>query len=301
MLGIDWESLLVACLTALSCAVPGGFLFLRGSTMQIETVSHSILLGIVLVSLSGLAGSVFFLLLGASVTGLISVLCGEFVSSRIRAQESLVAALIFPGMFALAVILMNSFLRNSHIDLHMVLMGELATVSLDRLEWGGRDWGPAALWKAIFAIVGNVLFFGLCARRLSIAIFDPILSLTQGRPPRILQAGFMALVCVCAVAAFDVVGSILTLSLFAVPATCSFFWARRLRSFLIFSAVWSLVGTIFGFFAATKWDLSIAGCISTALGVCLFFSSLFGTYRGILWTAYLTRYCNKIAAFPLPS
>jgi manganese/zinc/iron transport system permease protein len=302
MVGIDWEVLLVACLTALACALPGGFLFLRGATMQIEAVSHSILLGIVLVSLSGFGNSVAFLLLGAAGMGLISVLAGELLSKASGAHTSLVVALIFPGMFASAVILMNSFLRNSHIDLHVVLMGELATVSLDRLEWMDREWGPVAMWKAIWALLGNILFMAAAARKLSISIFDPLLSLTLGHSPRLIHACFMAVVCLCAVAAFDVVGSILTLALFSIPATCSFFWTRRLRSFLWISCSISLMGTALGFFAAYRWDLSLAGCITTALGFCLLCSSIFGTHRGYLWTsAILTRQHTKTGVFRSPS
>lgn len=295
MAGIDWEVFLVACLTALACALPGGFLFLRGATMQLEAVSHSILLGIVLVALGGFGDSVVLLLLGAACVGLVSVLGGELISKVNGARTSVVVALIFPGMFASAVILMNTFLRNSHIDLHVVLMGELATVSLDRLEWMGRDWGSAAMWKAIWALIGNILFMTVAARRLSIAIFDPLLSITQGRSPHLIHACFMAVVCLCAVAAFDVVGSILTLALFSIPATCAFFWARRLSSFLWVSCSTSLVGTVIGFFAANRWDLSMAGCISTALGFCLLCSALFGTYRGFIWTtALMKRALNKM-------
>jgi manganese/zinc/iron transport system permease protein len=287
MLGVDWEVLLIACLTSLACAIPGGFLFLRGSTMQLEAVSHSILLGIVLVALLGFAESVFFMLVGATIIGLVFVLAGELISKLSGIRTSIVVALMFPGMFACAVILMNTFLRNSHIDLHVVLMGELAAASLDRFELFGSDLGSVALWKAIWALLGSALFTMFAVRRLSIAIFDPVLALTLGHSPYLIQACFMAVVCLCAVAAFDIVGSVLTLALFSLPATCAFFWARRLNSFLCFSCSISLAGTILGFFAAYRWNLSMAGCISTALGLFLPFSAIFGAYRGIFWTSNL--------------
>ena len=282
MVGIDWEVLLIACLTAVSCALPGGFLFLRGVTMQLEAVNHSILLGIVVVALAGFGESTSLLLLGAATVGLVSVLGGEYISEKSGARIGLVTALIFPGMFATAVILMNTFLRNSHIDLHVVLMGELATSSIERVEWLDRDLGSASTWKAIWILLWIIAFFSIAARRLAISIFDPLLSLTHGHSLRIIHASFMATVCLCAVAAFDIVGTILTLALFSIPATCAFFWVRRVSSFLWVSCVISLIGTVMGFFAAHIWDLSIAGCMSTALGICLICSALFGAYRGLL-------------------
>jgi manganese/zinc/iron transport system permease protein len=269
--------------------MPGAFLFLRGATMHLEAVSHSILLGIVLAALMGFGDSAAALLFGAAAVGLVSILGGELISKESGAHTSLVAALIFPGMFATAVILINTFLRNSHVDLHMVLMGELATASLDRLEGWGRDWGSVALWKAILALLVSFLFIALAGRRLSIACFDPILSITQGRPPHLIQGSFMAVVCLCSVAAFDAVGTILTLALFSIPATCAFFWAKRLSFFLWISCLTALAGTALGFYVAHWLDLSLAGCISTALGLCLLFSALFGTYRGMLWTTVFRR------------
>jgi manganese/zinc/iron transport system permease protein len=282
----DSETLAVACVTAVACSLTGSFLFLLKKTMQVEAIGHSVLLGIVLVFLVGFGESLVALFLGCMVSGIVTLLIGSLFSPGMRHNNPVVLALVFPGVFAIALILINVYLRNSHVDTHVILMGELAMAAFLRVEIGGHDYGPQALWKSGCALFAAASFLILFGHKASVFAFDPTLALTKGYNSKLIHCGFLILVCICAVAAFDVVGSIATLALFSVPPAAAFFWAGGVRTFQATSAVLAFFGTTAGFFAAKNWDFSMAGCISVALGIVFFVSVFFGNERGICWLRF---------------
>ena len=79
--GFDGEVLLVACACALSCAIPGSFLFLARRTMQIEAVSHAVLLGVVGAYLVR-GGDSIFLLFGSALLSAVLAIQGSAVLER---------------------------------------------------------------------------------------------------------------------------------------------------------------------------------------------------------------------------
>ena len=101
------EILVIALFTAISCALPGNFLVLRRMSMLTDAISHTVLLGIILAFL--LTGSLDspFLIVGATLMGVLTVwLVESLYRSRLVASDAAIG-LIFPFLFSIAVILVT--------------------------------------------------------------------------------------------------------------------------------------------------------------------------------------------------
>ncbi len=123
---------LVGCLIAVSGALLGVFLLLRGMSLTSDAISHTVLLGIVLAFL--LMTKVFqlegdtsspWLILGASLAGVATVLLTEMLYRSGLVKQDAALGLAFPLLFAIAVILVSRFVDDVHLDEDAVLVGEI--------------------------------------------------------------------------------------------------------------------------------------------------------------------------------
>ena len=73
------ESLYILIMTSLACAVLGVFLVLRRLSMVSDAISHSVLLGIVIGYFITKDISSIFLIVGATVFGIITTFCIELL------------------------------------------------------------------------------------------------------------------------------------------------------------------------------------------------------------------------------
>ena len=102
---VQIEIQVIAVLVAVACAIPGVFLVLRKMAMMSDAISHSILPGIVVAFfLTGNLNSPL-LIVGASATGLLTVVLVEAVARTRLLKEDAAIGLIFPVFFSVGVIL----------------------------------------------------------------------------------------------------------------------------------------------------------------------------------------------------
>ena len=139
------DALLVLLLTAAACAPLGVFLILRRLSMMADAISHTVLLGIVLAFfLTHDLGSPW-LLFGAALIGVVTVSLVELLGKTSLVKYDDAIGVIFPLLFALAVILISKYAGNAHLDTDMVLMGEVIYAGLNTVEIGGTEIPAAAL------------------------------------------------------------------------------------------------------------------------------------------------------------
>jgi len=133
------DALLVLLLTAAACAPLGVFLILRRLSMMADAISHTVLLGIVLAFfLTHDLGSPW-LLFGAALIGVVTVSLVELLGKTSLVKYDDAIGVIFPLLFALAVILISKYAGNAHLDTDMVLMGEVIYAGLNTVEIGGVE------------------------------------------------------------------------------------------------------------------------------------------------------------------
>ena len=275
------EIQLIAVLTAAACALPGVFLVLRSMAMMADAISHTVLLGIVLVFFLVQDLQSPWLLVGAAATGLVTVTLTEMLGRTRLVKADAAIGLVFPALFSLAVILISRFARGVHLDVDAVLLGELAFAPFDRMLLLGIDL-PKALVTMGVILVLNIVFIGVFFKELKLSTFDPGLATALGFSPGLLHYGLMALVSVTAVGAFDSVGAILVVALFVTPAAAAYLLTDDLRRMLLLSVGIAALSALSGYWLARGVDASIAGSMATMTGLIFVIVYMAAPERGLV-------------------
>ncbi|MCB0182773.1 MAG: metal ABC transporter permease, partial [Caldilineaceae bacterium] len=105
------EIQLIAAVVATACALPGVFLVLRQMAMMSDAISHTVLLGIVLMFFVVQSLDSPLLIFGAAVMGVITVSLTELLNRTRLVKHDAAIALVFPALFSIAVILISRFAR----------------------------------------------------------------------------------------------------------------------------------------------------------------------------------------------
>ena len=278
------EIQLIAAVVAVACALPGVFLVLRRMALMSDAISHSILLGIVLVFLVVENLSSPLLVLGAAATGLLTVWLVELTHRTRLVREDAAIGLVFPALFSVGVVLISRHAGDVHLDIDAVLLGELAFAPFRRLVLGGVDLGPQSLWVMTTILVVNLGLLRAFYKELELTTFDASLAASLGISPALVHYGFMSLVSVTAVGAFDAVGSVLVVALMIAPPAAAFLLTERLRAMIAVSAALGVVAALAGYWLAHVLDASLAGSMASMAGLQFGAAWLFAPRRGLVAT-----------------
>ncbi len=272
----------LAALTAVTCALPGVFLVLRRVALMSDAISHAILLGIVVAFFYTKSLNSPWLMLGATLVGVLTVSLTELIIHTDKLKKDAAIGLVFPFLFSIGVILINRYTSDVHIDSDCVLFGEIAFAPFNSLIIDGRDWGPQGFWVMGGILFLNLLFISLFYKELKVATFDPGLAAALGFMPVVIHYALMTLVSVTAVVAFENVGSILVVALMITPPAAAYLLTERLSHMLLFSVVIGILSAVLGYAMAYWLDASISGSMATASGLIFLIVLLLAPQKGIL-------------------
>ena len=279
------EVQLIAAVTAAACALLGVFLVLRRLAMLSDAISHAILPGIVVAFL--LTGSLSspWLILAAAATGVLTVVLVELLFRSGLVREDAAIGLVFPALFSIGVLLVSRHAGNVHLDVDVVLLGELAFAPFHRFTLAGRDLGPQGLWVMGVILLLNLAFITAFFKELKVSTFDRALAASLGLSPVLLHYALMSLVSITAVGAFDAVGSILVVALMVAPPATAYLLTERLSAMVAASAGIGVAAALSGYWLAYFLDASIAGSMATTAGGLFLLAYLFAPERGLVAAA----------------
>jgi manganese/zinc/iron transport system permease protein len=207
------------------------------------------------------------LLFGATAAGILTVLCTEMIIKSKRLKQDAAIGFIFPLFFSIGVILISRYARNVHLDIDMVLLGELAFVPFTRMIIAGIDCGSYALWVTSAALLANSGFIAIFYKELVFTTFDTTLATMAGFSSVFFYYVLMILTSMTAVVTFDAVGSIMVVALMITPAATAYLLTRQVKNMIGLSVVLAICAAIFGYGIACWADVSIAGSIASMTGV----------------------------------
>ncbi len=207
------EIQIIAVIVAVACALPGTFLVLRKMSMMSDSITHTILLGIVLTFFVTHDLSSPLLIMGAALMGVVTVWLTELLSRTRLLAEDAAIGVVFPLLFSIAIILITRYAGSVHLDTDSVLLGELAFAPFDRMVIGGVDMGAKAIYTTGVLLLINLAAIIIFFKELKIATFDPMLAAVLGFSPALVHYGLMTLVSLTTVGAFQAVGSVLVVAL----------------------------------------------------------------------------------------
>ena len=287
---LDTWIVVTGALAAMSCALPGTWLFLRRQSLLGDALSHSILPGIVLAYLamhwmeqrhgfsadSGIRPLILFL--GAAVSGVLSAIFTELIQRWGRLDRGAAMGVVFTSMFALGLLMIRMFADSTHVDPGCVLYGSLETSALIPLS-ESISIPRAAVMNGAMLLVNGILVMAFF-KELRLSTFDPGLAIAVGVRADWIQLALLAVTAATLVSAFESVGAILVIAMLIVPPATARLLTDRLGTMQILSLLIAALSAIFGHIGALTLpsmvfrrlgypdvrDASTAGMMAVAAG-----------------------------------
>ena len=253
-------SLVAGILVAITCAIAGTFVVLRGLAFIGDALSHGVLPGIATAMLLGISGIV-----GAAVGSLVMMGGVSVVSRRFRLSGDTAIGLLFVGMLALGVMI-TSRSRTFVGDLSRILFGELL----------GVDTGDLILQLVALIIVAVVAF--IARRPFLLLCVDEGLAKTSGFSSRLFHNLMLLIVAITVIASFQTVGTLLVLGMLIAPAATGALFARRISTMMIIASLIGSVSTYVGLLVSYHFDLA-AGASIVLTAVLIF--AILGTFSEV--------------------
>lgn len=255
------QILYVLCIVAASCSLMGSLLLQRESLMVADAISHTILLGIVVAYYFVGDLSSPWLIVGATLFGVITVVSIELLVKTGRVANDAAIGLVFPFFFAVAVLIISKYYTNVHLDIDMVLLGQVELSPLKRTDlWGLKL--PTALIQGALVLALNAGFILITYHSLKIRLFDRVYAQTIGIRVNFLDFILMTLVSLTAVTSFESIGAILVIALMAAPAMTARLLISSFPQLLVASVIIALINSCLGYFIGLYFDTSISSMVA---------------------------------------
>lgn len=278
------EIQLIGILVAIACSLPGVFLILRKMAMMTDSITHTILLGIVIAFF--ITGSLTspFLVIGAALMGVFTVILTELLNSTGLVSEDSAIGIVFPLLFSIAIIIISRYAGSIALDTDSVLLGQIEFAPFDRLVVNGKDIGAKSVYLMGTILVMNLIYVIMFFKELKIVTFDPALATVLGISPVLIHYSLMGLVSITAVGAFEAVGSILVIAFMIGPPVTAYLLTDDLKKMIVISSIIGGLNGLIGYRFAVYYDVSIAGSMAMITGIVFLLVFIFAPRRGLLTT-----------------
>lgn len=266
------QMLVLACL-GVSSALCGSFLVLKKMTMMANSISHTILLGIIPAFLlgSGERFDLFTLIMAAIIAAWLTAFCTQALCNFTRLQVDASLGIVFTSLFALGIILATLLTRNSHIGAETV-MGNVDALHPDDLK------------GALFILLLNLSMIVLFYRYWQITAFDSAYATLLGIPAERFNYLLLFLSSLTLVGSFRAVGVLMVLTFITAPPLIARLFCSSLKKLLFISTTIaffvSLSGVALSRHFLTVYDLALStgGLLVTLFGIIYLLSITFKRY-----------------------
>jgi len=266
-------------LLGVAAGLIGSFTLLRKRALMGDALSHAMLPGIGLafmlsVAAGGTGKSLGWLLLGATLSGLLGLGVILLVRNLTRLKEDAALGIVLSVFFGAGVAILGVVQR----------MGEGHSAGLESFIYGktasmiASDAARIAVAAALVLTVCAALF-----KEFKLLCFDADYASSQGWPTLWLDVVMMGLVVVVTVIGLQAVGLILIIALLIIPPAAARFWTERLGTMSVLAALIGAISCALGSAASALLPNLPSGAMIVLAGAsCFFFSLLLGIRRGIV-------------------
>ena len=273
-------------LIGLVSGILGVFAILRKQSLLGDVISHTSFFGITAVFLLvGMSGgnprSLLPLLIGAVLSGVLSMMVVNNVNKYSRIGKDTGMAMVLSVFFGIGAVLMR-VVQDLRIPgsagLETFIYGNAAAITRGDLQV-----------IILFAVIA-ALFLGLFWKEFSVFTFNPEYAHSQGFTAKQLEPLLLAILVIGVVIGLQAVGVILMVSLIVAPGLAARQWTHHLG---ITAALAGVLGAVSGFIgtviSALARDLPTGPVIVLVLVAVVAFSLLFAPGKGVFALMLLRR------------
>lgn len=246
---------------AISCAIVGVFLVLKRMTMLANSLSHTILIGIVAAFLlfpqisheTAVGVPMEALIIASFLTGIFTTFLTQFLTKTVRLQEDASTGLVFTTLFAIGIVMVTVLTRSAHIGTEAV-MGNVDALHSNDLVW--------AFAVCLVNSALCLIFF----KEWKLEAFDSGFAKAIGFSPLFFNYLLMAEVSLTTISSFRAVGILLVLAFMTGPVLTARLFTKRLSSLLLLSCFFGVLAS-FVAVALSRHLLSFHGVALSTGGV----------------------------------
>ena len=279
----------------LGCAagVVGSFTLLRKRALMGDALSHATLPGIasafmIVTAAGGNGKTLEWLLLGATVSGLVGTGVILALRNLTRLKEDTAMGIVLSVFFALGVAMLGVIqqMPDGHAaGLESFIFGKTASMN-------ARD--------AWLISVSAVICLSICLtlfKELKLLCFDEGFAASEGYPVVWLDVALMGTVILISIVGLQAAGLVLMIALLIVPPAAARFWTDQLGWMLLIAAVFGALSGLVGASASAIFPRLPSGAmIVLTCAACFGFSMIFGASRGVLVRRWRRRRLNRSVA-----
>ena len=223
-----------------------------------DALGHSAFTGIAIGCICGIAAPTW----AAVIFSVVFALLFSFVRSRSnQAADTLI------GVFSSAAVALGIFIATlgggSFTKYNKYLIGDILSVT------------PVQIGLLALVFIGVLVFWILCANRLTLTAIHPYLASSRGINTKLTHTIFTSAIAVVVTLAISWVGLLILNSLLVLPGASARNVSKNLRQYHLFSVLFALVASIAGlcisYYLGTSAGASISLCLGLIFGVCFCF------------------------------
>ena len=217
-----------AILLTASSAVVGTFTFLKKKALVGDAVAHSVLPGICLAFILSGTKNPIWMILGAFLTGWISLVIIDHITTKSKIKEDTAIALILSVFFGIGILMLTNIQHSGNpaqTGLDSFLFGKAAAlVGQDLIVFG---------IVAVILIITVALFF----KELKLIAFDSNYAKALGLPVKALDLLLTSLSVLAVVTGIQAVGVVLMTAMLITPAAAARFWTNDVFKMTLIAAI----------------------------------------------------------------
>ncbi|MEM9416632.1 MAG: iron chelate uptake ABC transporter family permease subunit [Planctomycetota bacterium] len=259
---------LCTMLVGLTCGLLGSFVVLRRMALIGDALSHAVLPGVVLAFLFTGDTQPVPLLIGATISGILTTVLISLVVRTSRTKEDSSIGIVFTAMFAIGIVLLSGLESSTHFDLGCFLFGEPMAIG------SGELWMMAIICPVVIGAV--VLMY----HRLKLISFDPTVAAAMGVSVVLTHYLLMGLLSVTVVAGLKTTGVILVVAMVITPASAAYQLTNRFNVMLILSALFGALSAGIGMSVAFVFNSPTGPAMVLVAGGIFALSVLFSPNHG---------------------
>lgn len=259
--------------------VIGVFTFLRKRALISDAISHATLPGIAIafligIALGGTGRNLALLMAGAATTGVLGVLCVQWIRDHTRLPEDTAIGTVLSVFFGLGIVLLShiqTLETAGQAGLNSFLLGSTAALTAGEAQLIGG----ASLVAILIAL--------LLLKEFGAVAFDEEFAAAQGWRVARLDLAMIGLLLAIVAIGLKTVGLVLIIALVIIPPASARFWTERLGRLVALSGAFGgLAGWIGGSLSALLPDMPAGAVIVLAAAVIFAVSLLFAPRRGVI-------------------
>lgn len=263
-----------AMLITASSALVGSFTFLNKKSLLGDAIAHAVLPGICLAFMLSGTKNPLYLIVGAFITGWLSLQVIQLVTTRSRIKEDTAIGMVLSVFFGFGILLLTVIQKGGNANQsgldHFIFGKAAALVGSDLLVFS---------IVAVLLIILTLFFF----KEFELIVFDRNYALALGLPVKRLELLLTSMIVLAVVIGIQAVGVVLMAAVLITPAAVARFWTNSIRVMLVVAfMVGAFSGLAGAYISYTSPSMPTGPWIVIVVSTLAMFSFLLAPTKGIL-------------------